>query len=70
MIQINATLIRPIETESASGARGVALEIHALDEAQYLVVLSGEGLQGLLQDIQAFLQEHPEIAEMKSRPRQ
>jgi hypothetical protein len=70
MMQINATFIRPVETESTSGARGVALEIHALDEAQYLVVLSGEGLQVLLQEIQAFLQENPHLAEMKSRPRQ
>jgi hypothetical protein len=73
MIQVNATFIRPIVVWSEphdQGVAGVALEVHSLDGEQFVIVLSGEGLKLLAQDIQSFFQEHPEIAEMKSRPRQ
>jgi hypothetical protein len=73
MTQINATLIRPIVVWSEpqnQGVPGVALEVHSLDGEQFLIVLSGEGLKGLAQDIESFFQGHPQLAEMKSRPRQ
>jgi hypothetical protein len=73
MEQINATVIRPIVVWSEPqdrGVAGVALEVHSLDGEQFVIVLSGEGLKALAQDIESFFREHPQLAEMKSRPRQ
>ena len=56
-----------VHTEIAYAA---GLEIVAKDGAQFLLVLSGEGMKGLIQDMQLFLEEHPQIAESRSEPRQ
>jgi hypothetical protein len=70
-IQIEATLMRSAVAASADGtAKTAALEIVAKNGDQYLVVLSGEGMKGLIEDMQVFLEENPEIAELKSVPRQ
>jgi hypothetical protein len=73
MQQIRAMAIRPIVVWSEpqnQGSVGVALEVLSLDGEQFVIVLSGEGLKALAQDIESFFQEHPQLAEMKSRPRQ
>ena len=70
-IQIEATLMRSAVAASADGTgKTAALEIVAKNGDQYLVVLSGEGMKGLIEDMQVFLEENPEIAELKSVPRQ
>jgi hypothetical protein len=69
MQTIVAGSMRPViahsETEQAAG-----LEILALNGDVFLVVLSGQGMKGLIQDMQSFLEENPQIAETKSLPRQ
>jgi hypothetical protein len=72
-MQINAAVIAPIVVWSepqGRGVAGVALEVLSLDGEQFVIVLSGEGLKAPAQDIESFFQEHPQLAEMKSRPRQ
>ena len=70
-IQIEATLMRSAVAASADGTvKTAALEIVAKNGDQYLVILSGEGMKGLIEDMQVFLEENPEIAELKSVPRQ
>ena len=70
-IQIEATLMRSAVAASADGTvKTPALEIVAKNGDRYLVVLSGEGMKGLIEDMQVFLEENPEIAELKSVPRQ
>jgi hypothetical protein len=70
-IQIEATLMRSAVAASADGTvKTAALEIVAKNGDRYLVVLSGEGMKGLIEDMQVFLEENPEIAELKSVPRQ
>jgi hypothetical protein len=71
MNQIEALFIRPVVAESEDNTRRTtALEIVAKNGDQFLLVLSGEGMKGLIQDMQSFLEENPEIAEWKSEPRQ
>ena len=59
---------RPVVVHTEIASAG--LEIVAKDGAQFLLVLSGEGMKGLIQDMQLFLEEHPQIAESRSEPRQ
>jgi hypothetical protein len=66
---ISAALIRPIALESATGQQA-GLEIVAESGDQFLVRLSGEGMKGLIGDMQSFLGDHPHLADQKSRPRQ
>jgi len=69
--QIEALLIRPVIATSAGGTRQTAaLQIVAKNGDRFLVVLSGEGLKALTEDMQAFLEENPEIQEWKSERRQ
>ena len=46
------------------------LEVVEESGDRFVIALSGEGLKGLAADIQAFLDEDPELAEIKSPPRQ
>jgi hypothetical protein len=63
---VRAALIRPVRGEGDA----VGLEIVPENEGPFVIALSGEGMKGLIEDMQSFLDEHPEIAEQKSRPRQ
>jgi hypothetical protein len=69
MAIINAALMRPIALVSHTGEQA-GLEIVAKNGDQFLVPLSGEGMQGLIQDMQLFLEEHPHLAKTLSLPRQ
>jgi hypothetical protein len=53
MAIINAALMRPIALVSHTGEQA-GLEIVAKNGDQFLVPLSGEGMQGLIQDMQLF----------------
>jgi len=66
---IRATSMRPTEVQTDEGP-AVALEIVAKTGDQFAIVLSGEGLAGLIQDIQALLKESPHIVGWRSRARQ
>jgi hypothetical protein len=70
-LQIEALLIRPIVATSAGGTRQTAaLQIVAKNQDRFLIVLSGEGMKGLIEDMQTFLEENRGIAESKSQARQ
>jgi hypothetical protein len=69
MAIINAALMRPIALVSHAGEQA-GLEIVAKNGDQFLVPLSGEGMKGLIQDMQLFLDEHPHLAKTRSLPRQ
>lgn len=47
-----------------------ALEVVQTNGARFLIVLSGEGLKGVAEDILAFLADNPLLAGQKSQPRQ
>ena len=64
-----ATSMRPIEVQT-DGGPAVALEIVAETGDQYVIVLSGEGLAGPIQDIQSLLEESPYLARWQGRARQ
>jgi hypothetical protein len=64
-----ATSMRPTEVQT-DGGPAVALEIVAETGDQFVIVLSGEGLAGLIQDIQLLLEESPHIAGWRGRARQ
>ena len=66
---VRAALMRPI-TGQADGQKTVGLEVVEESGDRFVKALSGEGLKGLAADIQAFLDEDPELAEIKSPPRQ
>ena len=66
MTIINAA-VRPIVLESSTGQR-VGLEFVAENGDQFVVPLSHEGMIGLIQDMQSFLEGHPHLAQ--NRPRQ
>jgi hypothetical protein len=66
---INAALMRPIVLGSPTGEQA-GFEIVAKNGDQFLVPLSGEGMKGLIQDMQLFLEEHPHLAKIQSPPRQ
>jgi hypothetical protein len=61
--------MRPIVLQSATGEQA-GLELVAKNGDQFLVPLSGEGMKGLIQDMQLFLEEHPHLAKIQSQPRQ
>ena len=69
MAIINVALMRPIALVSHAGEQA-GLEIVAKNGDQFSVPLSGEGMQGLIQDMQLFLEEHPHLAKTRSLPRQ
>ena len=70
-IQIEATLMRSAVAASADGTvKTAALEIVAKNGDQYLVILSGEGMKGLIEDTRLLLEEHPHLARIQSPPRQ
>jgi hypothetical protein len=69
MVQIEAILIPPVVAQGNT-RQTAALEIVSKTGDQFLIVLSGEGMKELLQEIQTFLEENPEIEEWKSEPRQ
>jgi hypothetical protein len=52
---IRAVTIRPIAV-GVHGQKTVGLEVVALDGDQFVIALSGEGLQGLGHDIQDLLE--------------
>jgi hypothetical protein len=66
---ISAAIMRPIVLESPTGQQA-GLEIVAENGDQFLVRLSGEGMQGLIEDMRSFLDEYPHLARIQSRPRQ
>jgi hypothetical protein len=62
-LQIEALLIRPIVATSAGGTKQTAaLQIVAKNQDRFLVVLFGEGMKGLIADMQALLEDNPGIA--------
>lgn len=67
--QIEAAMIRPVAAHSAT-RQTAALEIVQKNGDRLLVVLSGEGLKKLHEDIGTFLDENPEMAELRSERRQ
>lgn len=66
---ISAILMRPITLESPTGPQA-GLEIVAENGDLFLVRVSGEGMQGLIEDMRSFLDVHPHLAGIQSRPRQ
>lgn len=66
---INAAFMRPIVLNSPTGEQ-VGLELIAKNGDQFVVPLSGEGMKVLIQDMQKFLEEHPQLAKIQSPPRQ
>ena len=66
---IRALLMRSVEMQTKTGPVA-GLEILADNEDRFLVALSGEGMKKLIQDMQSFLEENPQIAETKSLQRQ
>jgi hypothetical protein len=65
---IHAALARPVVVTGPTQLAGI--EIVAKNGDRFVVVLSGEGMKGLIQDMQSFLDDNPRIAETKSQPRQ
>jgi hypothetical protein len=66
---VRAALMRPIIGE-ADGQKTVGLEVVEGSGERFVIALSGEGLKGLATDIQSFLDEDQELAEIKSPSRQ
>jgi len=64
-----AVSMRPTEARTDEGP-AVALETVAKTGDQFVIVLSGEGLAGLIRDIQSLLEESPHIARWRSQERQ
>ena len=63
---IRVVLVRPILGENDA----VGLEIVPESGDRFVIALSGEGMKGLIEDMQSFLDDHPHLADQKSRPRQ
>jgi hypothetical protein len=69
--QIEAMIIRPVVATSAGRTRQTtALDIVAKNGDRFLVLLSGEGMKALTEDMQTLLEKHPEIEERKSEEQQ
>ena len=70
----NLTVIYAVQMRSILGKNGeddaAGLEIVAENGDRFVIALSGEGMKGLIEDMQSFLDDHPHLADQKSRPRQ
>jgi len=69
MTPIFAASARPVEVKTDAGP-SAAIEIVAKTGDQFVIVLSGEGMTGLIEDMKLFLQEFPHLAAIRSQARQ
>jgi sensor domain CHASE-containing protein len=69
MIPIFAASARPLEVTTDQGP-AAGLKIVAKNGDQFVIVLSGEGMRALIEDMQSFLESSPQIAKIQSQARQ